>query len=211
MDATIALAARLTCKGTYVLFVSSNQVFDGSVPQIDRESPYCPVSAYGRQKAAAEAAILALGSNAAIVRVSKVLAPTQPMLLDWLANLLAGATIRPYFDFTLAPISVGYVTSLIQALAEHKQPGIFQISGAHDVSYVELATIIAERAGVGRNLVRPRPAVAAISGFDSMPRYSSMDMARERSLLGFAAPHSWVVIDDVVAALVDSRAPRRVA
>ena len=211
VDATIALAERLADRGSYVLFVSSNQIFDGSIPLIDRAAPYCPVSEYGRQKAAAEAALLAMTANVAVVRLSKVLTPTQPMLLSWCASLRASDTIRPFSDFTLAPVSVEHVISLIAAVVNNRELGVFQLSGGHDVSYVELACTIAMRAGADRRLVRPRPAIAALAGFETMPRFSSMDMSRERRLAGAPAPDSWAVINDVIDEVIAADTPRRVA
>ena len=211
VGATIELAERLIRRGTFVLFVSSNQVFDGTSPLVDRNTRYCPVSAYGRQKAVAEAAILAMGASAAILRVSKILASTQPMLIEWMCNLRKGTVIRPFFDFTLAPVMVNHATAMIEALIAARQPGLFQLSGAHDVSYVELAYTIARRDCSDRSLIRPRPAIAAESGFEVMPRYTSMDMARERRELGVTAPESWAIINDVVASLVESEVPRQVA
>ena len=54
---TLALVDKLLARGIYVLFLSTNQVFDGSVPQMPAGAPYSPVSEYGRQKARTETAL----------------------------------------------------------------------------------------------------------------------------------------------------------
>lgn len=48
---TLALVDKLLKRDIYVLFLSTNQVFDGSVPQVRPDAPHSPVSEYGRQKA----------------------------------------------------------------------------------------------------------------------------------------------------------------
>src|SRR5437868_5137012 len=48
---TLGLTERLLAEGAAVLFLSTNQVFDGTVPQVAADAPFCPVSEYGRQKA----------------------------------------------------------------------------------------------------------------------------------------------------------------
>src|ERR1700733_4075415 len=59
VDQTKRLATRLSQLGIYSLFLSSNQVFDGQHPLVAPQAPVRPVSEYGRQKAAAEAKIMA--------------------------------------------------------------------------------------------------------------------------------------------------------
>ena len=57
---TLALLEGLAQKGTFVVFISSNLVFDGSKPGRQADEPVCPRTEYGRQKAEAEAALLRL-------------------------------------------------------------------------------------------------------------------------------------------------------
>lgn len=48
------LAKNLQREGTFVIYLSTNQVFDGSVPFRSPHDPCCPITEYGRQKAEAE-------------------------------------------------------------------------------------------------------------------------------------------------------------
>src|SRR4051812_11978393 len=47
---TLALTDRLLAQNIHVLFLSTNQVFDGSQPHVPADTPHSPVSEYGRQK-----------------------------------------------------------------------------------------------------------------------------------------------------------------
>ena len=52
----LTLIERLIARDIHVLFLSTNQVFDGSTPDVEPDAPTCPSSEYGRQKACVEAA-----------------------------------------------------------------------------------------------------------------------------------------------------------
>src|SRR5690606_13067764 len=75
---TIAVAQRLLDRGAHLVYLSSNQVFDGSKPKRRGDEPTCPRSEYGRQKAHVEQALS--GQRACIVRLTKVLG-SGPALL----------------------------------------------------------------------------------------------------------------------------------
>src|SRR6202162_2461715 len=90
---TLAVADKLLARGIVVLFLSTNQVFDGRTPHERAEAPYSPVSEYGRQKARAEAALLRRmesGAPVAILRLAKVVSDTMPLIGGWVKDLPAG-------------------------------------------------------------------------------------------------------------------------
>src|SRR5262245_7105755 len=73
---TLALTERLLAHGCYVLFLSTNQVFDGNNPYVASGAQTSPVSEYGRQKARAEALLGPLMQHKApigILRLAKVI------------------------------------------------------------------------------------------------------------------------------------------
>src|ERR1700720_893808 len=86
---TLALAETCLARGIAVLFLSTNQVFDGRSPPERAEAPHSPVSEYGRQKAPAETALLRQmesGAPAAILRLAKVVSDTMPLIGHPLKN-----------------------------------------------------------------------------------------------------------------------------
>ena len=87
-------------------FLSTNQVFDGSVPEMAADAPASPVSEYGRQKARVEAALRARmdqGAPVAVLRLAKVVSRDMPLIRGWVDALSAGKPIRAFHDMTLAP------------------------------------------------------------------------------------------------------------
>src|SRR5581483_1941068 len=95
-------------RGIHVLFLSTNQVFDGRVPYVAADAPNSPVSEYGRQKASVETALRA-----------------RMALIDgWIADLSAGRAIRAFGDMKLAPTPIDLVCEAIARLLEDRATGI---------------------------------------------------------------------------------------
>ena len=82
VSGTIELIKRLSSINTYVLFLSTNQVFDGKHPNRKPDASRNPISEYGRQKAEVE---IFIGSipNAGVLRLSKVILPDLELLIKW--------------------------------------------------------------------------------------------------------------------------------
>ena len=102
----VALAERLVAAGTHAILLSSIAVYDGKEPRVPAERQVNPNSLYGRLKADAEQAFLALGGAASIVRFTKVLAPEMPLFNGWIDALANGLPVSAFEDTGLAPVSI---------------------------------------------------------------------------------------------------------
>jgi len=136
---TVNLASALIQAGCFVVFLSTNQVFDGRKPYREINEPVCPVTAYGEQKAEAEQQLLALHKTA-VLRLTKVVHADMPLLQQWRQDILAGKRIYPFADMTFAPVWLSQVVQRVTALMHAKPPvpGIFHLSG-QDQSYYDFA------------------------------------------------------------------------
>jgi len=173
VERTVRLAEELTARGTFVVLLSTNQVFDGSVPFRKAGDVTCPITEYGRQKADVERAILGLGG--AVVRLTKVFAGIPPLLRTWAESIRDGRAIEPFADMVFSPVPMATVVEALVACGERREPGIVQVSGDCDISYAEAAMRLASRLGASSGLVRP--ASAAARGIDpaSIPRHTTLD------------------------------------
>lgn len=192
-----ALAERLALQADLVLLLSSNQVFDGSTVRRRRADAYCPVCQYGRQKAAAEANVLAL-KGGSVLRLTKVLTPDLPLLAGWSADLAAGRPVTPFDNFPLAPVTLGFAVDTVVDILSGGEPGVYQASGADDLTYVDLAYALAGQVGADSALITPVVADPAVLGFERLPRYSTLEMELETGRFGRPAPASDGVLEDVV-------------
>lgn len=195
---TVSLVEKLAASGTHTVFLSTNQVFDGSIPDVPAESATCPVSEYGRQKAQTEFALQALirrGAPVAILRLAKVLAPEMPLLRSWTRALTRGVAVRAFHDMTMAPIPSNLVIQTITCLMRDRACGVFQLTGPIDASYAEIARFLARRIGVEESLVQESSADCAGLPTGSTPQHTTLDSSRLRALYGLAVPEIWQVLE----------------
>lgn len=200
---TAGLIDRLLARGIYVLFLSTNQVFDGRVAQAAADAPYSPVSEYGRQKMQAEdwlRAHMARGAPAGILRLAKVVSPRIPLIEGWAANLAAGKPISTFSDMTLAPTPIDLVCKMIAALLQDRSCGIFQLTGPRDITYTDLGRLLARRLDADPSLVHATSARAAGLPEGSTPLNTTLDSRALQSRYGIAVPDVEEVIGNLVAA-----------
>ena len=201
VDKIGALAIRLLEAGTFVIYLSSDKVFDGTIQRIASDAAYSPVTEYGRQKMQAEMHLLTQ-DRTAILRLSKVMGVENPLFAGWMESLRRGDVITPFSDMYLAPIPVRAVTSAIQLIALMEEGGIWQLSGQDDVSYAEVGRRAARLAGADETLVQPM--TMAESGLmpDPAGPYTSMNFDRLQAAFGIAPPDVWWTLE---TALMQSR------
>jgi dTDP-4-dehydrorhamnose reductase len=199
---TIALCERLIARGVYLLFLSTNQVFDGSTPHVPADAPPAPVSEYGRQKARTEAVLrahIARGAPVAILRLAKVVSPDMALVRDWLAALSAGKPIRAFHDMTLAPTPIEVVADAIVHLLKEKARGIFQLTGPRDVSYEAVGRHLARRIHADEALVGAVSANAAGLPEGSTPRHTTLDSTLLQERYGVTVPDAWEALDEIIS------------
>jgi dTDP-4-dehydrorhamnose reductase len=196
---TISLAKKLVDSGTFVIFPSTNLVFDGSLPYRQAEDPVSPQTEYGRQKAEVEAQLLlSLGNSVSIVRFTKILTSHTPIIKQWIQDLSKKTVIHPLSDMLLAPVSLAFAVEVLLKVAEIKPPGIIQVSGERDVTYAEIAYRIASFLGVSSDLVQPITSADAGLEREATPQHTTMDNTRLVFHLGISPPPVWDVIDEIV-------------
>ena len=198
---TIALADRLLAEDIPVLFLSTDKVFDGSRPHVPPLAPPCPVSEYGRQKAATEAALgeyRRRGAPVTVLRFAKIVSPGMALLRQWIASLAAGNSIRAFADMMMAPTPVSLAAMAIERLLAAGGSGIFQLTGPRDLAYSEIALRLARHIGADPALVEPVSAYSAGQPPGSTARHTTLDSSALRERFGIAAPDVGAVIDELI-------------
>jgi dTDP-4-dehydrorhamnose reductase len=200
---TLTLVERLVERGIYVLFLSTNQVFDGSEPWVSARTPHAPISEYGRQKARTETALREMmdaGAPVAILRLAKVVSPGMALLQQWQAALAEGRRVQAFRDMVMAPVRARIVAAAIRALLSERNPGIWQLSGPSDISYAQIGAHIARRVGAPAHLVEPVAAASAGMPPGSTPRHTTLDSDALRDRFGVEVPEPWSVMDELLSA-----------
>jgi dTDP-4-dehydrorhamnose reductase len=199
VDGLVAVAARLSASGVFVVFLSSHAIFDGRVAYRRADETVCPQTVYGEQKALAEKRLLALGNRVAIVRLSKVLTSMMPLISGWIHSLRQGDQIRPFSDMVVAPLPMVLVTEVLAKIAGARCPGIFQLSGSRDVSYADIALHIARPLGVSEALICPITASEAGIPSSEVFLHTAMDCSKLEKAFGIVPPDPKEVIDQALA------------
>jgi dTDP-4-dehydrorhamnose reductase len=167
-----------------LVLVSTDLVFDGEhAPYREGDDP-APLSAYGRSKAAAERAVLALPRHAA-VRLSLLFGPSlsgRPAFFDnQIAALRAGRPVRLFHDEWRTPLALPAAAQALVALARSSFTGLLHLGGPERLSRLEMGQRLA--AGLGLSPATIVPASRTDQpGPEPRPRDTSLDSSRWRGL-----------------------------
>jgi dTDP-4-dehydrorhamnose reductase len=203
---TLALVETLLARGIAVLFLSTNQVFDGCTPHERAEAPHSPVSEYGRQKARAETALLRQiesGAPVAILRLAKVMSDTMPLIRGWINDLMAAKPIRVFNDLALAPTPTDLVCAAIVALLQNRARGIFQLTGPRDVTYADIGRFLATHLDADQKLINETSARAAGLPEGATPLHTTLDSSLLCVDYGLEVPDVWDVVERVATNIRD--------
>lgn len=198
VESAMILSQRLAANGIRVVFLSTNAVFSGDVPDVPEDAIPDPLNAYGRLKQEAEQAVLALGPLGVVVRLGKVLDATLPLLAGWRDRLDRGETVRPFSDLRMAPVSLDYVCALLAQVADRDVAGVLHASGAASVSYAAFLQAYARARGNRDGLVEPVTSTEAGVRLPACPAHATLGMARTRDLLGVTPQPVEGVVDDLL-------------
>ncbi|MEP6616714.1 MAG: SDR family oxidoreductase [Ginsengibacter sp.] len=140
-----------SCKkiNAFLVFLSTDFVFDGTKGPYHEEDQENPVNRYGQSKLAGELHIKNSGIHHAILRLCSVygipLSGTARNIITWLReNLENGKPIQAVDDQVRTPSYIGDVISAIITLADRKMEGIFHISGDETLTPYQMAMATAD-------------------------------------------------------------------
>jgi dTDP-4-dehydrorhamnose reductase len=199
-DAPAAMARACAELDLPFVHISTDFVFDGEkgAPYVESD-PLHPLSAYGRSKAAGEAAVAEVGERWAIVRTSWVYDATGKNFVRTMLRLAAERNVlrvvadqrgRPTFAEDLAAGLLEIARAQLAGRAEAQ--GLFHYCNSGDATWADLAeAALAGSAARGG----PRAKVERITTADyptpaRRPRDSRLDCARYTALTG-KAPPAW--------------------
>ncbi|MBC7834383.1 MAG: SDR family oxidoreductase [Phycisphaerales bacterium] len=168
-DGTALIADRCREHGARLIYLSTDQVFDGAAPWRRETDDTNPVQVYGQTKLNGEQAVLAeavVAPNAAfcIARLALVygLAPPGSPKLSAVEQILAaasaGETARLFTDEYRTPIhadDVAAACELLALLPAERLPPIIHVAGPDRLSRWELGQLIAERWRLDTSLLEP--------------------------------------------------------
>jgi dTDP-4-dehydrorhamnose reductase len=201
VEARLALAERAKLEGGRVVALSSSVIFDCTRPKAEAHWRPAPRSVYGQLMAEAETKILALGGT--VLRSTKVLTTKGGVFAEWIQALRDGQSVQAFEDHSVCPLPLHDVIDAAIAIIEKPDDGIFQVSGASDISYADAARHIAERMEISQHHIRPVRAVDCGIPESEVTPFTSLDTGRLTALTGFRPPQPRAVIDGVFRELLN--------
>ena len=198
VEAPAAIARALAGRGVQLVLLSTNGVFDGEQPFRSATDTPDGTTVYGRSKALAEASLHAIDPTTAVLRLTRVFVPGEPLLAGWAEKLRARKPVEAFADLPAAPVHVDHVASALLGIARARSAGILQISARRQVTYAEIARHIAARVGAASDLVRPVAAAARGIGPGEAPRHASLACDEFLADFGLAPIEPFDVVDAVL-------------
>ncbi len=183
VERTLELARLLSAMDAHLVFISTNLVLAGDCPRAPGDSPYAPQCEYAAQKAEVERALLTLPNPASVLRVTKITSGLEGLVKDWMDSLAAGRPIHPLSDLLCAPLPVDYLLSALAGLADRRVGGLYQISADQDLSYADIARLLANHLKVDPSLVQPKSSAEAGITLLAAPRNTTLESRRTEAAL----------------------------
>jgi dTDP-4-dehydrorhamnose reductase len=142
----------------FLIYVSTDFIFDGkNGPYIETDPP-APVNYYGCSKMVAERSVMESGLPWSIARTVLVYGNSASVarsnIISWAAEKLQqGEKIRVVSDQYRTPTFAGDLAKGIRMIAEKKAPGIFHLSGKDLMTPYDMAIETAAYLQLDKNLV----------------------------------------------------------
>jgi len=194
VDGIESIVDNFVSKGVFVIYVSTPQVFDGTIPFGKPDAPLSPVSEYGKQKAEVETYLKNLNDKITILRSTKIFDINDALYQGWISDLKSGKVIHPFSHMTISHVTLNCVVTVLRAIIDKKRPGIFQVSGTRNISYEKIAYLLANSLNLNKGLIKPISKGGSLLCSNHFPKYASFNIDRIRNVFGIEPVSvEWVI------------------
>tara|TARA_Y100000589_G_C27183311_1_gene641677 strand:- start:1407 stop:2258 length:852 start_codon:yes stop_codon:yes gene_type:complete len=198
VNSTIKLIDKLTADGIFTIFLSSSQVFNGMIPNSSRENFCNPLSVYGEHKYIVEKKIIKDISNKCILRITKIINKSLPIFHDIYSKLNDGKKIKVFKNYFISPVTIDLTCNIILKIIKLKKEGIYQLSSSDQISYFDMANLYVENLGLNNHLIEGINARPVEIGLNCIPKYSYLEMSKEKLFFDFDQPTSKFSINSIL-------------
>ena len=191
---TLKLIKKLSKENCSVIFPSTSLVFNGKRPYPSTQDQLDPVGNYANFKKEVEEKLLDDNlEKITILRISKVVDHNFPLFLEWQKKLLNDEEIQPFNDLIFSPISISFLTRVMDQIIKKNISGIFNISAQSDISYADASRYLSKKLGLSLDKIKP---VSAKEIFNDiyLPKFAAMNTS-SLDPLGLRAPEPHESID----------------
>ncbi len=184
-QATEILAKECSKINSFMVYVSTDYVFDGNTGMYEENDTANPLGFYGKSKLLGEKSIQNFSSNWCIARTSTPfgLHPTKKSFPIWvIENLQKQKQIDVLTDQFTSPTYVPSLSRMLIEISERHLTGIIHVAGASKISRYEMASLVSDKLGLDGKLLR-EISINDIKWEAQRPKDSSLNVSKAISTL----------------------------
>jgi dTDP-4-dehydrorhamnose reductase len=185
-EATRSLAAASAETGSFMVFVSTDYVFDGEKGLYSEDDQPNPVNYYGYTKLKGEEFVRENAAEWCVARTSVIYGwnPVgKPNFATWVVSSLSqGREVKALTDQYVSPTFNTNLAEMLLEIVEKRVTGIIHAAGAERVSRYWFSVKLAEAFGLNRSLVKPA-VMSEMRWRARRPRDSSLNVSKAEALL----------------------------
>jgi dTDP-4-dehydrorhamnose reductase len=183
--ATEILAKECSKINTFMVYVSTDYVFDGNSGLYEENDATNPLGFYGKSKLLGEKSVQNFSSDWCIARTSTPfgLHPTKKSFPIWvIENLQKQKQIDVLTDQFTSPTYVPSLSRMLIEISERHLTGIIHVAGASKISRFEMASLVSDKLGLDGKLLR-EISINDIKWEAQRPKDSSLNVSKAISIL----------------------------
>jgi dTDP-4-dehydrorhamnose reductase len=188
VQGTVHVAQAAAAVGARLIYMSTDQVYDGTTGHYDETSPTLPLMVYGRTKLEGEQRAAAICRDMVILRLALMYgwgSATRPTFIDWLlARLQAGQEVPLWVDQYRTPLYVVQAAEAVDRLLDRPDVrGVFNLGGAERLDRLSFGRMFCQVFGLPTASLKAAEMATTITS-TPRPADCSMDSAKISALLG---------------------------
>ena len=183
--ATQIIAQQCSILNTFLVYVSTDYVFDGNSGMYYEDSIPNPLSIYGKSKLEGEKMIQTFSSDWCIARTSTPfgLHSTKKSFPIWvIENLQKQKQIDVLSDQFTSPKYIPNLSRMLIEISERRITGMMQTAGASKISRYQMASMISDKLNLDDTLLK-QISMNKMKWVAQRPKDSSLDVSRASSIL----------------------------
>jgi len=183
--ATEIIAKECSKLNSFLVYVSTDYVFDGNLGMYKEDDVTNPLGFYGKSKLEGEKVVQNFSTNWCIARTSTPfgLHPTKKSFPMWvIENLQKQKQIDVLIDQFTSPTYIPNLSRMLIEISERRITGIIHAAGASKISRYQMASMISDKLNLDGTLLK-QISMNKMKWVAQRPKDSSLDVSRAISIL----------------------------
>ena len=183
--ATEIIAKECSKLNSFLVYVSTDYVFDGNLGMYKEDDITNPLGFYGESKLEGEKVVQNFSTNWCIARTSTPfgLHPTKKSFPMWvIENLQKQKQIDVLIDQFTSPTYIPNLSRMLIEISERHITGIIHTAGASKISRYQMASMVSDKLNLDSTLLK-QISINKMKWVAQRPKDSSLDVSRASSIL----------------------------